>query len=115
MNSQPIFHKDGNPWSLQEEKLFELRANLQPMADFFSELLSLLSNCSDVCRKFIYEFIQGLIISGKLFSLVSERSTTGGTNDLVIFVLPSKFGLELIAALRAGNVDESMFNFKSHD
>lgn len=115
MNSRPIVQKDGYLRSLQEEIFIEMRANFQPLTEFLGELLSLLTNCSDVSRKFIYEFIDGLIISGKLFSLVSERSTTGGTNDLVIFVLPSKFGLELIAALRAGNVDEFMFNFKSHD
>lgn len=94
--------------------IMQMCANTDAVIKFFNDASFLLSSRTDASRKLFKDFIDSVVISGELFQLVGKSESTPGASDLVISILPSDLGLELLAALRAGNIDEFILDFKSH-
>lgn len=92
----------------------QMHTNTDAAIKFLNDASSLLSGRTDASRKIFKDFIDSVVIGGELFRLVGKSESTSRASDLVISILPSDLGLELLAALRAGNIDEFILDFKSH-
>lgn len=93
-----------------ERHVVSMSANSEPLLSFLTEVQSLLDALSDRVRDLVTKFLFARLDDGRLFSAQGKSDRTPG-GCFVLSIGPSQLGLELLAAMRAGEVEQFALGF----